>query len=396
MAIYNISSNTNVGTNTNDDNDTYIVDAGVTVNVAADDAFFGGSSFTGNKFDIYGSVISAAPDFAFNMQANKTSIVIRTTGSVTTDGTAIWMRGAEAGVVNRGTIDAVDYGVKIDGNASFTKNKGTLNSDDVGIFVSGRGGEIENYGVINAAVGVESAASSGQGFALFNASAGTITGSQYAFEGGLSNDLVLNKGQLNGDVLLGGGKDVFDNRGGNLNGDVYGGGGNDIYKIDAANVKPIEMSNEGTDKVVSSVSYKLGSNIENLQLTGSSNIKGTGNGADNALTGNNGNNKLIGSGGEDSLAGGRGNDVLKGGGDSDVFIFAKNSGKDEIVDFKATGGAHDVIDLSHVSQITNFNDLKNNHMDQDGSDVVIHIKGSHEITIDGVKIGTLDAGDFIF
>ena len=47
-----------------------------------------------------------------------------------------------------------------------------------------------------------------------------------------------------------------------------------------------------------------GANVENLTLTGSANINGTGNGDANVLTGNSGNNTLDGQGGDDTLSGG--------------------------------------------------------------------------------------------
>ncbi len=51
-----------------------------------------------------------------------------------------------------------------------------------------------------------------------------------------------------------------------------------------------EASDAGTDLVNSSITYTLGSNVENLTLTGSANINGTGNSLANTLTGNSGNN----------------------------------------------------------------------------------------------------------
>ena len=55
--------------------------------------------------------------------------------------------------------------------------------------------------------------------------------------------------------------------------------------------------------------YTLGVNVENLTLTGSGNINGTGNGDANTLTGNSGNNTLDGDVGADTMIGGLGNDI---------------------------------------------------------------------------------------
>jgi Ca2+-binding RTX toxin-like protein len=71
--------------------------------------------------------------------------------------------------------------------------------------------------------------------------------------------------------------------------------------------------------VISQVSYTLRANIENLELTGSANLIGTGNELDNLLTGNGGNNLLTGLAGVDILDGGSGNDTLDGGTGNDTL-----------------------------------------------------------------------------
>jgi Ca2+-binding RTX toxin-like protein len=75
---------------------------------------------------------------------------------------------------------------------------------------------------------------------------------------------------------------------------LAGGAGNDTYVIDYAGVSVLENGGEGTDLVKSSVSYALADNVENLTLTGTAAIDGTGNALDNVLTGNDAVNVLSG------------------------------------------------------------------------------------------------------
>jgi Ca2+-binding RTX toxin-like protein len=82
---------------------------------------------------------------------------------------------------------------------------------------------------------------------------------------------------------------------------MAGGAGNDTYVVDNAGDTVTENANEGTDLVQSSASFTLSANLENLTLTGSGNVNGTGNSLNNVITGNSGNNVLDGGAGADTL-----------------------------------------------------------------------------------------------
>ena len=92
---------------------------------------------------------------------------------------------------------------------------------------------------------------------------------------------------------------------------MSGGTGDDTYVVDNAGDTVTENANEGTDTVQTSLTYTLGANLENLTLTGSSAINGTGNASDNVLTGNSGTNTLTGGAGNDTYIVGTGDSVVE-------------------------------------------------------------------------------------
>jgi trimeric autotransporter adhesin len=102
---------------------------------------------------------------------------------------------------------------------------------------------------------------------------------------------------------------------------LIGGIGNDMYVVDNTGDVVTENAGEGTDTVQSGISYTLGANVENLTLTGTANIDGTGNELDNVLTGNSGANKLT---------GGAGNDVYVVNNTDDVVIENAGEGTDTV------------------------------------------------------------------
>ena len=80
---------------------------------------------------------------------------------------------------------------------------------------------------------------------------------------------------------------------------MVGKDGDDTYHFDALGDKAVEAGADGTDSVIASVSVALSANIENLTLTGSDDLSGTGNDEKNASTGNGGSNTLDGGKGVD-------------------------------------------------------------------------------------------------
>jgi len=114
------------------------------------------------------------------------------------------------------------------------------------------------------------------------------------------------------DFLSGGaGDDQID--GGPSADTMIGGTGNDTYTVDNAGDVIVENPGEGTDTVNASASHTLEAEVENLTLTGSGAINGTGNALNNVITGNSGDNVID---------GGAGNDTLDGAGGTDTASYA--------------------------------------------------------------------------
>ncbi|MCE2717389.1 MAG: hypothetical protein LW708_01010 [Anabaena sp. 49628_E55] len=127
---------------------------------------------------------------------------------------------------------------------------------------------------------------------------------------------------------------------------LIGGSGNDIYIVDSTTDTITENANEGTDTIQSSVTYTiLAANVENLTLTGTAAINGTGNAGNNVITGNGGNNTLDGAAGNDTLNGGDGIDTLVGGTGDDVYIV--DTATDVITE--NVGQGTDIVQSSSVS-----------------------------------------------
>ncbi|MBL0371014.1 calcium-binding protein [Rhizobium sp. KVB221] len=281
------------------------------------------------------------------------------------------------------------------GNSTFV-NEGTVVTDGVGwggFVMTGMTARIINKGEMTAGqIGVMSIGEVGSRIILTNS--GTITGGNaaYAATKEITTDIVRNRGEIAGDVMLGKGNDTFDGRGGTVGGIVYGGEHNDTYIVDSGQTTFMESINEGFDVVKAEVSWTLGANFENLTLLGRNGLSATGNAVANKLIGNAGDNTLNGMAGFDILQGGAGNDRLLGGSQSDVFIFSKGFDKDVIGDFE---DGMDMIDLGNFKGIDDFADVSG-LLKQEGADVTIRFGDGDVLRIENIDKASLTTSDFLF
>lgn len=127
-----------------------------------------------------------------------------------------------------------------------------------------------------------------------------------------------------------------------------------------APVQSLAATNEGTDTILSSVSYTLPNAVENLYLTGGGAINATGTTATNILSGNSGNN------------------ILTGGGGYDVYQFGRGGAQDRIVNSVGNSSANGELDFG-AGIATNQLWFK-----QSGNDLLISVMGTQDqVTVAG-------------
>jgi Ca2+-binding RTX toxin-like protein len=205
----------------------------------------------------------------------------------------------------------------------------------------------DSYTVDNVADAVVELA--GEGIDLVNASVSyslsdsvenlILTGNTASDAAGNALDNLLTGNSAINTLAGGQGNDWLDGKAG---ADVLiGGAGDDVYVVDNAGDAVVEAAGEGVDRIQASLSYTLAAEVENLTLTGTSSISGTGNALDNVITGTTGNNTLTGNAGNDTLDGKAGTDLLIGGAGGDNYLFGSGYGRDTVRENDATSGNTD-------------------------------------------------------
>ena len=240
-----------------------------------------------------------------------------------------------------------------------------------------------------------------------------------AFEGSTYGDVITGDGQANSlsglggnDRLSGGsGKDTLlggkgaDSLNGGVGADyVVGGKGRDTASLgsgDDVYVDHAEGLKAGRDTVSG------GKGNDTIEGGGGNDVFRGDNGFDRILGGA-GNDKLYGGNqadvlnggnGQDTLFGGAGRDKLTGGGGADVFVFADGFGQDTVFGFSAID--KEVLNLKGVSAITDFQDLLDNHLVDQGGLAKILV-GTNSILLKGVAFADVGTGlayseaDFVF
>jgi Ca2+-binding RTX toxin-like protein len=305
-------------------NDTYFVDT--TTDIIVEAAGSGSGTDT----------VSSSVTYSLNAVANVENLIL--TGN-NINGTGNALDNTLTGSAGNNTLDG---GLGADNMA------GGLGNDT---YVVDNAGDVVIEGATpNVGAGVDTIQSSISINALAaNVENLTLTGTAVTGTGNAGNNTIT--GNAGNNVLNGaGGTDT-----------LVGGAGNDTYIVNNTGVTIIEAATagSGTDTVQSTVSITLATNVENLTLTGSNAITGTGNAGANVITANDAGNVLSGAAGNDTLVGGAGNDTLNGGANTDTIT--AGAGNDIIVltstaDTGTTAGNIDIItDFSEFAALNAAN-----------------------------------------
>ncbi|MEK0165867.1 M10 family metallopeptidase C-terminal domain-containing protein, partial [Phaeobacter sp. A36a-5a] len=167
----------------------------------------------------------------------------------------------------------------------------------------------------------------------------------------------------------------------NLIEDAWGGVGNDhLIGNGAPNTL---VGNAGRDTLA-------GARNSDVLIGGQGSDRLQGGKGHDLLEGGRGRDTLKGGAGQDTLEGGGGNDRMVGGRGADVFVFSR--GADVVIDFQG----NDRIDMAAATGVLDFADLREDHLEEDGANLVIRDQDGQSLTLLNTAFGDLAADDFLF
>ena len=262
-------------------------------------------------------------------------------GEVSGQWGAFFQRWSEGVAINSGRVSAIGESALYftDSSGVSLTNTGQLISGDAG--VEGQAADFDrllNTGeIIGGAEGYGVWIKTGDAGSLV-VNRGLISGGEAAVQLSSQDDVLRNRGEIDGDVRLGGGDDVYRGGKGAVDGRIDGQAGADLL---------------------------IGGRDDDL---------------------------IFGGVGKDEIRGGRGDDIMQGGGSADLFVVGRHGGDDVIRDL--THGK-DHLDLSAFD--LNWKPLKNNLMSDTKAGVLIDLEGhgGGTVLLRGAEIADFGKGDFI-
>ena len=299
---------------------------------------------------------------------NAQTVIVSEEGSVRGEDAGVDCLGYNTLIRNAGSISGYNYGVHLDSQAQFASyviNEGDISSSAYGV-------QIEGFG------------------STYIRNSGTISGTSAAIksESVVAFDSVVNRGQIIGNVELGGGSDRYDGRQGLIDGSVYGEGGDDILR---GGVEDDFMSGgQGLDTLFGNAGDDVlfGENDNDILRGGD---------GDDILLGGLGTSDPD---GDDTLIGGNGADTMYGGGGSDryvvndlgdVVVESNVAGVDTVdtsVSFSLTGLFVEFVNLTGADNISATGNSLANTISGNGGANTIAAKGGADTLTGGAGADT--------
>lgn len=266
--------------------------------------------------------------------------------------------GVRLELAETGAIRAAAVAAYLRGTGLVIENAGDLVANGIGLALIAGGSAVSTLDNSGTIVGQVTAISRGGlgdtgTFRLVNT--GLIFGGDHSLvsESATATDVIVNRGRIIGEVVLGGGNDRLDNRGGLLEDRVLGGAGDDTFlpgagaevwgggggrdRLDFRSGPGLSLALDGSFAATGRAAGDAYFQIEDIIGAQSGADRLRGDAAGNRLWGMGGADALFGAAGNDTLTGGDGRDTLTGGAGNDAFQFNRpGEGGDVINDFTNT------------------------------------------------------------